>query len=209
MKNILLSIYHIKLYKALLISLVIITVLITFIARAYYDFSLYKKHIDPALTLTIERLHFFIKNNLIKEKNKLFSKADTMNTLKSFYIHVDQKDIQILNSDLPDSGKEQYINGYMKISKKNELYKIKLRYRGNNPFHWLYDQKSLRIKLENNHLYQMETTFNLINPPHEFSIIDTISYAMSRELGVMSPKFYHVKVYINNKYMGVYLYLCA
>ena len=134
--------------------------------------------------------------------------SDTESPLKTFRFSVDQKDINKLNANLPQSGKEDYIQAYLKISDEpTNIRKIKLRYRGDNNFHWLYPQKSLRIKLDKNDIYNMEKTFNLINPPYDYTFVDMINYQISSSLSLITPDFFPARVFINGKFMGVYMYL--
>jgi len=121
---------------------------------------------------------------------------------------VKQDDIDILNVDLPESGKDHYVDAFMHVSdKKNKTFKVKLRYRGDNNFHWLFKQKSLRIKLSEDDSYNMSKIINLINPPMLMQITDVISYEIAKELGLISPEYYPVRMFVNGEYMGVYLFL--
>ena len=153
----------------------------------------------------------FFKNELKKEKVKITAQQvvrDDQSPLKTFRLTVDPKDIVILNADLPASGKDHYVEAYLLISDKpGNIRKVKLRYRGDNNFHWLYAQKSLRIKLAKKDTYNMEKVFNLINPPYDYTLIDSINYEISSALGLIAPDFFPVRVFINGKFMGVYMYL--
>ena len=53
----------------------------------------------------------------------------------------------------------------------------------------------------------MHKSFNLINPPHDYSIIDCVAYDISKELGLLSPRYEPVRVFINNQFKGVYIFL--
>jgi len=199
----------IKLHIAIVITLILFSVVASLSSVALTDFLRYKKAVDPSLSLDIKRFHYFLKNVIEKEKIKYEAPrplADNESKLKTFHISIDQKDILKLNANLPESGKEQDVDAYMKVSDDKETKKIKLRYRGDNNYHWLYDQKSLRIKLSSNETYDMEKTFNLINPPSMYSFRDVVNYDISKKVGLISPDCYPVRVEINGKYMGVYLY---
>ncbi len=205
------NIFKIKLYLSLFLSLLIISILGSFVYSALADFYQYKRVVNPNLTLTKDRFHFFMQNTLEKEWIKLVApkvQKDNKSPLKTFRITVAQRDISSLNSNLPKSGKDHFVKAYLNISdKKDKIYKIKLRYRGDSNSHWLYAQKSLRIKLAKNAVYDMAKTFNLINPPSQLNYRDSINYQFSKELGIISPKCEPCRVFINGRYMGVYLYL--
>ena len=198
-------------YISYFLSLLIIVVLTIYSYNALTQFYKYKNAINPKLELNLDRFHFFLKNEFKREWIKFTSPKplnDEDTSLKTFRITIKQKYLDMLNLDLPSSGKKQYVNAFMSISDEPEkIRKIKLRYRGDNNFHWLYKQKSLRIKLAKNDIYNMEKKFNLINPPHWYSFRDIVNYNIAKELGLITPDFFPVRVFINGKYMGLYIYL--
>ncbi len=176
---------------------------------ALTDFFTFQKAVDPKMELTAHRFSYYFKQRFNKERVKLTAPEplkDKDSPLITFSIMINPELLSQLNSDLPDSGKEQYVDGYMKISGDDSVKKIKLRYRGDNNYHWLYDKKSLRIKLSND-VFNMEKNFNLINPAMITSFRDVINYQTTRDQNIISPDCYPVRVKINGKYMGVYLYL--
>lgn len=195
----------------LLILLLALLIVLSISLTTLSSFSKYKIFIKKDITLTYDRFKFLFKDTLQKEWIKHTSPdplADKQSQLKTFRITLKKQDIDLLNSDLPRSGKKDYIQGYMKVSDAmNIVYKIKLRYRGDSFLHWFYGQKSLRIKLNKSQIYNQSVAFNLINPPHDFSIIDCVAYDISSALGLISPKYEPVRVFINNRFMGVYIYL--
>lgn len=161
--------------------------------------------------LTFDTFKVFLKNEIKKEKVKFTTSLpahDEDSPLKTFRITANQKDLDTLNADLPTSGKDHDIQAYLSISDEpDKIRKIKLRYRGDQNFHWLYPQKSLRVKLAKDDIYNMEKSFNLINPPYDYTFIDVVNYKISSSLGLITPDFFPVRVFINGKFMGVYMYL--
>jgi len=172
---------------------------------------IYKSKAKKELKFTFEILYFLIKNELKKDKIRFFTpqvQSDEASKLKTFRFTIDPKDIDSLNINLPESGKDHYVDAYMQVSDNpKKIRKIKLRYRGDNNFHWLYPQKSLRIKLSKQDTYNMEKKFNLINPPYDYSIVDIINYQISSKLGIIAPDYFPARVFINGNYAGVYFYL--
>lgn len=179
--------------------------------NALQKFYIYKKAIDPTMKLTLERFHFFFKNELEKEWLKLNAPtplSDEKTPLTTFRLTVKQTDIDGLNKNLPDSGKDHKVNALLSISDKNNtIYKIKLRYRGDGPYHWLFPQKSLRIQFGKNDTYYMAKKINLINPPEIINYKDEINYDLAKNLGLISPITKLCRVFINAKYMGVYFFI--
>lgn len=194
-----------------LISLLVFLLFLSISIKGLSSFYAYKNAVSPKIELTLDRFHFFVKNELITVFLKLITPKhlpDSKSPLTTFRITVEQEDLDFLNSDLPSSGKNSFINAYLKISDRGEeIYKVKMRYRGDSNYHWLYKQKSLRIKFSNNDSYLMAKTFNLINPVDEFSYRNSIEYNLSRDLGLISPEYIPCRVFINGEYMGVYVFL--
>ena len=235
------NILKIRLPIALFLSLLIISILSSFIYSSLGEFYQYKKTINPNLELTKDRFHFFIQNSIQKEWIRLTApkvQSDKQSPLRTFRITVAQKDIDSLNANLPTSGKDHFVKAYLTITEPKasleseasapnttrlkpsvpnntskpkasapKIYKIKLRYRGDSNSHWFYTQKSLRVKLAKDDIYDMSKTFNLINPQSQLNYRDSINYQFSKELGLITPKSIPSRVFINGRYMGVYLYL--
>ncbi len=197
-------------YIIILIFALFISYMASLSIRAVEEFYSYKKAMNIEAPLTMKRFLFFFNKELKYEKEKFLAKKpleDKESPLPTFRITVKQKDLESLNENLPKSGKDHFIKGYLKISDDPKVRKIEFRYRGDNNFHWLYPQKSLRIKLLGDDIFNMEKSFNLINPPNWYSFRDVVVYEFAKELGLMSPDFFPVRVFINGKFMGVYLYL--
>lgn len=191
--------------------LLIILVLLQYPIRALSIYFVYNTKINKELKLTYNLLYFLVKNEFEKDKIKFFTpqvQSDEKSKLKTFRFTIDPKDIESLNINLPESGKDHYVDAYMQVSDNpKKIRKVNLRYRGDNNFHWLYPQKSLRIKLSKKDTYNMEKKFNLINPPYDYSIVDIINYNISSKLGIIAPDYFPARVFINGNYAGVYLYL--
>ena len=209
--NLLKSIWRVKFNIAILISLLIGLIFGFYSILAIKSFYNYRDTINPKLELNLDIFHFFLRNELKKEWIEYISpkvKIDRESKLKSFHITLKKSDIDTLNQNLPLSGKNHYINGYMRVSdKKDIVYKIKLRYRGDHINHWLFAKKSLRVKLRKNYIYNISKKFNLISPPMISTFIDVINYNKAKEIGLISPDFYPIRLFINGKYMGLYFYL--
>ena len=211
MINLFYRLYKIKLITALTIIAPVIAIILSYSYFAYIDFLNLQRAINigprPVETeLTTDRFKKMLRNR-VKQEISRFNISDRVENspLETYKIYAKPKDIAELNANLPASGKT-FIPGYLVTSTDTSIKKIKLHYRGTIPTHWMYKQKSLRIKLDKGNLNHMERTFNLINPPHDYFLIDFINYDISREAGLLAPESKPVNVIINNEYMGVYSY---
>ena len=197
--------------KSLLVFLILFTISV-YPIRAYYEFELYAKRIGTPVKLTFKSFSFLLINEIKKDFKRSYKSQhfklfkDSVDKLPIFNISIDKRYLNNLNEDLPRSGKEKRYPGFIRINNGSEI-KMKLRYRGEGNYHWHYKKKSLRINLKKGSLYEMEKVFNLINPIYNHAFRDIANYKISEEIGIISPKQYPVKVYINDEYFGVYLYL--
>lgn len=197
-----------KLFLALFLLLLLVIGSLAF--NALSNFYAYQQKVDPKMRLSFEHFAFLFEIELKEQYLRLKAPkplSDEASPLKTFHITAKEDDLARLNEDLPWSGKEGFINAYMKVSDSPKIRKIKLRYRGDKNSHWLYEQKSLRIKLSKEETYNMEQTFNLINPPHWYSFRDVIAYDLAKQLNLIAPDYEPVRVILNGQYMGVYIYL--
>ena len=206
--NIYQSILKIRLNKAVFLSLLIVSILSYFLIKALGSFYEYKNVVNPKIELTLDRFHLYFKNELKKEYIKITAPIplkDSDSPLKTFYITVKQEDLNTLNANLPESGKSHYIPAFLKVDDK--AYEVDLRYRGDTHYHWMFRQKSLRVKMKNGNSYDMHSKFNLLNPVHLDMLMEQINYKLAKNEGVIAPEFYPVRVFINSEYFGVYDFL--
>ena len=162
----------------------------------------------PGFKLDLEFLHYFTKEMIERSLQKLTARELPKKTdLPSFYIYADKHDLESLDSSLPDSGKNRYISGHLKVDGPELSSEIQFRYRGTLPLHWLYDKKSIRVKLPPYTTYMGERKFNLVNPSTIYTVTDWISYDMAKEVGLLAPEYFPVRLFINNKYNGLHYYL--
>jgi len=214
--GLLLSLYRLRLRTAVLALILPLAIVLSYLGSAWLDLHQYKHHIERMTNrehvgnlITVERFRLALRKRLQTDFSGWINPAPTIHDaaeIKAYYIYADPDDFSQLNSDLPDSGKN-YVNGYMLTSEQQKIQKIKLRYRGTIPTHWAFRQKSLRIKMAKGELNQMDTEFNLVNPPHRYFPIDYVSYDISREAGLLAPDSEPVRVFINSEYMGLYSYV--
>ena len=199
--------YRIRLSPAILIVMIVLSIISGILFESLV--ALYKqKTIYPKLELSVDTFHYFLKTTINNSIARITVATPVSSSqLETFYITIDGEDLSTLNAD-PRRGKEKYYKAYLKIGKNGSVKSIKLRLRGDNPFHYMYKQKSLRLKMNKKDLYQMQRKINLVNPPRmEGYVLDSVSYELARDLGLISPDFYPVRTFINGQYMGVYTFL--
>lgn len=159
------------------------------------------------MPLTKDLFHYFLREELHGEYIKFTApKLQKDSNLESFYIWIDQKELNILNADLPSSGFEEYVDARLKIG-DGVSKKIKIRYRGGSAWNWRYDNKSLKIKFGDNNSYNMMKTLNFTKLYSLDMLIEPITQKVAGRVGALAPDVKTVRVFLNGKYAGLYLYL--
>ncbi len=190
------------------IAILLLAMLLISLFGGLREFYSYKQIVQADLELNPVTLHYFIKDFIQRRVQKLIVNPIPNNpSIASFSIYTNQSDLQSLDSDLPASAKEQYVSGYLKTNKPELKSQINFRYRGGLALHWLYEKKSLRIKLPPFTTYQDEQSFDLVNISTPEIIIDLLSYAMAKEIGLLTPDYFPARVFINNNYNGLHFFL--
>jgi len=195
-------------YWPIIISLLILATLIAVAFSGLNGMVNYRKITGIKLDYNLENLHLFTKEYLQRQIQKYsVDEFPEDSNLPSFYISIDDQDIASLEADLPLSGKLQFVQGHLKVDNPDFNSEAKIRYRGGLDFHWLYEKKSLRIKLPPFYTYKNERQFNLVNPSTIHTVIDWLSYDMSRSIGLLTPEYFPSRVFINNESNGLHYYL--
>ncbi|MDX2469510.1 MAG: CotH kinase family protein, partial [SAR324 cluster bacterium] len=203
-----LKLYRLNFFVALLISIVLFMAAGNLGLKALQQTALHQGRYKP--TSHLELFRFFMRAELIRFRVAVTAPlplTDAESPLMTYHISIKEGDYSKLTANLPKSGKERYYNAYMRVGGGEKVQKIKLRFRGDNNFHWFYPQKSLRIKTEKDEIHNLQRSFNLINAPEDKFIVDIVTYEAARKLGIIAPDFYPARVFLNGTYMGVYLYL--
>lgn len=122
--------------------------------------------------------------------------------LKTINLFVSKSNIAKLNAHLPQSGFE-YVEGGLWDGKK--LHKVKIKYRGDNSFHWDHYKKSLRVKTKKTYLFDGMRSFNLVVPKLEEKLQNYLGYKFAKIMGLVAPHSELVNVTLNGKMIGVYI----
>ena len=108
----------------------------------------------------------------------------------------------MVNKQIPGSLRKKYQKG--KISINDEKYKCKIKLRGDHFYHWLFPQKSYKIKLNKDHLYRRNNVYNLNIPKGSQLISNNISYKIAKKMGLLAPESKMVLASINNEFPILY-----
>jgi len=130
--------------------------------------------------------------------------------LPVYYLSIDDKDYKKLNSNLPAPYSDQILTDEYKktvpaiLNYQDQVYQVKVRYRGENSSHWSAHKKSWRINLDGDNLIDGMSELNLILPFDRYYIVEQWNNLRAINMGLWLPKSRLVKLVVNGHPMGVY-----
>ena len=199
--------YRISLKSSLVICLPLFILIGWMITDAYLE---YRRFADMAChskapSFNRDIMHLFIRNSLLTAfVRSTASEMPKDEILPTIQLSIDSESLGALNADLPKSGKENYYRAYVKYGGKS--YTVKARYMGDNHWHWLWNQKSWRIKTKKNKLIENSRKLNIKNPRTAVTLNECVAQDLAKEIGLIAPRVYPVKLVVNNIYKGVHLF---
>ncbi len=202
------SLYQIRLGTAVLLSLPILIWfgwLIAISMGSYYRLAALSAGRDDWLPLNPELVRYFIRDQIKRLELRTGATEMPLNSeLPLVQMSVSAENLAELNRDLPASGKSTYFRAYLKWG--DETHTVKARYVGDNHWHWLYPQKSWKIKTKRSQLINGSRLINLKNPRTRLAFNEVIAMELGKELGLVAPRVFPVRFVLNSQYMGVYLW---
>ena len=112
-------------------------------------------------------------------------------------IYIDEKLQNELLLDVPHSTKHWKKGFYLD---NNEIKNIEIRFRGDNSRNWLLEKKHWRIKTQKKNLINKQRYFDYLPFDHG----KFLSGRIANSLGILSPKFNLVELFINDQSSGIY-----
>ena len=113
-------------------------------------------------------------------------------------IYIDEKLQNELLLDIPHSTKHWKKGFYLD---NNEIKNIEIRFRGDNSRNWLLEKKHWRIKTQKKNLINKQRYFDYLPFDHG----KFLSGRIANSLGILSPKFNLVELFINDQSSGIYI----
>lgn len=195
-------------WLAYLLSMLIFTIIGSLLFGGMKSLMDYRKSVEPGLQVNLGNLRFFTKEYIQRRYQAVLANSPPSDSfLPVFRLYTSEQDLEFLNSDLPASGKTRLMSGHLSVDKPPFKSEVGFRYRGGLALHWLYDKKSLRIRLPPYTTYQRSRGFDLVNPSTLNTITDWLSYDMARSVGLLTPEYFPARVYINERYNGLHYFL--
>ena len=132
-----------------------------------------------------------LKINLFKNEIDYFPKVK---------IYTEQSKLNSLVDNLPNSAKK-WKSAKILFENSNEMKKVKIRFRGDNPENWLIN-KSYRMKLNKKYLNSRQRYFDYL--PYENGRL-LITSSLAKNMGVLAPKNRIIELLLNDEISGLYL----
>ena len=97
---------------------------------------------------------------------------------------------------------KQYLKAEKLIKKKKQ--KVRMRYFGDNPNNWMFNQKAIRIKTKKSETINRRRYFDY--RPSQNKVLDEyVAFKMAKKLNLLVPEVRLVELFINDKSSGIYM----
>lgn len=192
-------------FSAAIFGILMLVILISFFGAVMFQYNVKVNTVDSSWHDPIIIPLLVEKNLWITLTNSL--KISELNTaeleIPLYQLYIKQSDIDKLNENLPYSGFE-FVSGNVDIN--NNIYETKVRYRGDNIYHWGNIKNSWRIKLKDKELYESSNKLNFINQKYGNQMVFPLTSWLAESFNILSPRSYPFALYLNGKYTGLYTY---
>ena len=177
-------------------------------SKTYFDFMV-RYDIAPATTsltgIARSELAYILRDlklQFIPDHEKLMQEQSS--TFDTIDLMIPAPGISQLNSLLPHSGFE-----YVEASLLNQgsLRKVKVRYRGDYNYHWMFQKKSFRVKTKKARLFNGVRKFNLIANKFGSQLGNYPGYLLARYMGNITPQSKMVNLRINGRNAGTHTFV--
>lgn len=117
-------------------------------------------------------------------------------------IYISEQNLRKLVENPPLSTKD-WQKGF--VLHNDDLQKIKVKHKGDNPINYSFDSKSWRIKTKKKKLINNTRVFDYSFPQTVLPVRDYFPLHLARELSLLSPKVRLVELFVNDISSGVYI----
>jgi hypothetical protein len=198
-------------FIALIISILCLTLYTDWILLRKYDQVNDKivKDWIPSLSFLKDTFHNVINDNVAAIKNVIFYRQHTDQAdIPSVRLSIQRNGLDILNSQILQYGmgkfkKKQRINGFFHIEGKSPR-PVSINLRGVMAQHHMVWKPSLRVKLKGKKTINGFRDHLLVAPEDGAGFRNWISNALSKKWDMLHIDDHFVRLFINNKYMGLY-----
>lgn len=179
---------------------------------AWYSYSAVVAHYRHVIAigekepLTFELFHLHLHDRLKRDERRLLMPPPAEDSpLPTYGLVLSNDDLDRLGKMLPPGeGRTYYVNGH--LTRGSDVYEIEVRYRGGKHWNWNHPQKSWKVRMQGEQLFDGRATFNFLNTPEPMPFDEHLILEIADELGLLSPEYYPVRLLLNRNYMGIYFF---
>ena len=142
-------------------------------------------------------LQYKTKSSIVKSIINFRENNNSGLSVKRIYVE-EQKQKELL-IDTPKSTKIWKAGFH--YDQRGNLNRMEARFRGDNPRNWLFEKKHWRVKVRKRDIINQKRYFDY----YPFDFNKYFSGKIANDLGVLSPNFDLVELFVNDKSQGVYI----
>jgi hypothetical protein len=195
--------YKLGLVSGLFMALPIVIGTAWYAWTAFANLDRHRRIADPKRAIDAELFQLALHDELKRDLARLeLAERPTRNALPTFSLDLSRASLDRLLAPGAKGAEPEYVKGHLEHDGK--VHDIKVRLRGEQPWHLLGAQKSLKVRLDPGDLVDGVRVFNLINDPTPFGLEDQLILDLARGQGLLAPKYHPVRLRLNNADLGVY-----
>ncbi len=177
-----------------------------YIAVALAAHYRHARAVDVVEPLSLHVFHLHLHDRLTHDRRRLLM-PDALgeSSLPTYELRISNSGLDQLDQTLPPGdGDAYYVDAH--LIRGNDIYPVKVRYRGRKPWHWNAPQKSYKVRMQGGNLFDGRGTFNFVNTPEPMPFDEHLIFSIAHEEGLLTPDYYPFRLFLNNAYWGVYFF---
>lgn len=147
----------------------------------------------------------FVNRQRLRVENAFIGgfRAEENASIPVFGLFVPRNTLERMDHNLPASGFEEQIAS---LETALGFHKVRVRYRGDNSFHWFFPKRSWRLKTDKDKPLFYGREFDLVNAKDAGHLIQVINSWVASRLDLLTTQTFFAQLNLNNRYQGLYLY---
>jgi hypothetical protein len=191
--------------SALLLCLPGVLLCLWYAWNAYASFDRYRRSTGEEISLTLEDFHIQLFDGLRRDLRRfLMPSPPDRSKIERFTFHMSSAEMDALQAGAKLESKRPYVSA--QLERNAVLQDLELRLRGQQHWHLLGKQKSLKVRLPKGALLDGHRVFNLLSSPDPMMVGEQIILDLSRKRGILTPHYSFARVKVNGADLGVFHY---
>lgn len=208
------------------INLTTISIALAVISTLSLFFFGYLYISGPARVDIEEKIPYGLRSFLVSARNSVMDLKYVgyhfpESSIPIYKLQISKKDMETLDASIPDlkarSESIDYVEAIDDRLKEDDrvyvpavfavgekTYRVDVRYRGSGFPHWSYEKKSMRVRFEDNDLFEGKKAINLVIPVDRDFLAEQFNNYRAERLGLTAPESRMVGVAINGQTPALY-----